>query len=262
MGSVLQFPSGKASFKRNKHKRLERQRALLDEIFNQPYTTWVASLVQHWPNGLPNVAWFDDRMSEAVFEEYTMTSLRRMLAKQGVQVNNEQLFEGHADVYSKIADQMLQTYEHPLENLVRSIQDIPGSKTVFARILNPMVYDTPPSLDDDNEEWEWMMASADWDALNPWNGNLDWLAVVACGIHLEGTVFVHQKTGMSFERDGNWVEQEKVFGFVLFQGHVNSIPVDKAKTIYAMDPVTCAPRVIPNHLSFGEAAIVRSQTVG
>lgn len=255
MGSVLQFPSGKATFKRNKLKRLERQRSILNQIFAQPFNSWVPNLLHHWPYGLPNVAWFDERISEAVFEEYTMASLRLMLSKEGVDVNNTQLFD-HEDVYSKIADQMLQTYEQPLENLVRSIQDIPGPKTVFARILNPMVYDTPPSLEDANEEWEWMMASDDWNALNPWNGNLDWLAVVACGIHLEGTVFVHQKTGMSFERGGNWVEQEKVFGFVLFQGHVNSIPVDKAKTIYAMDPVTCAPRAIPNHLSFGETQMV------
>lgn len=259
MGSVLQFPSGKATFKRNKLKRLECQRSILNEIFAQPFSSWVAALLHHWPYGLPNVAWYDERISEAMFEEYTMASLRLMLTKEGVDVEGNKLFV-HEDVYSKIADQMLQTYEQPLENLVRSIQDIPGPKTVFARILNPMVYDTPPSLDDDNEEWEWMMASTDWDALNPWNGNLDWLAVVACGMHLEGTVFVHQKTGMSFEREGNWVEQEKVYGFVLFQGHVNSIPVDKAKTIYAMDPVTCAPRAIPNHLSFSEASLVRTHS--
>lgn len=251
MGSVLQFPSGKATFKRNKLKRLERQRATLNEILSQPFSTWVPALLQQWPHGLPNLVWFDERMTDAIFEEYTLASVRAILADNGMELQHAD----HEDVYSKMANQMIQTYEQPLENLVRSIQDIPGSKTVFARILNPMVYDTPPSLDDDNEEWEWMMASTDWDALNPWNGNLDWLAVVACGIHLEGTVFVHQKTGMSFERDGVWVEQEKVYGFVVFQGHVNSIPVDKAKTIYAMDPVTCAPRAIPNHLSFGQAQV-------
>lgn len=255
MGSVLQFPSGKATFKRAKIKRLDRQRSILNEIFAQPFHSWVPALLHHWPYGLPNVAWFDERMSEAVFEEYTMASLRFMLNKQGVEVSDKQLRAGNTDVYSKIANQMLQTYEQPLENLVRSIQDIPGPKTVFARILNPMAYDVPPSLDEQDQEWSWMMSSNDWNALNPWNGNLDWLAAVACGIHLEGTVFVHQKTGMSFEREGNWVEQERVFGFVLFQGHVSSIPVDKAKTIYAMDPVTCAPCSIPSHLTFGEMPI-------
>lgn len=251
MGSVVQFPSGKATFKRTKLKRLDRQREILDGIYAQPYSTWIASFLQHWPYGLPNIA-FDERLTDAVFEEYTLASLRLMLAKKGVDIDETSL-NVRNQVYSQIAEQMLETYEKPLEILVRSIQDLPGSKIVFARILNPMVYDVPPSLDDPNEEWEWMMASEDWNALNPWNGNIEWLAVVACGIHLEGTVFVHQKTGMSFERDGVWVEQEKVFGFVLFQGHVNALPVDKAKIIYAMDPVTCAPRPIPNHLSFGEA---------
>ena len=255
MGSVVQFPSGKAAFKRNKLKRLERQRAILDEIYAQPYTQWVPLLMKHWPYGLPNLA-FDERLTDTLFEEYTLTSLRQMLVTQaGVELSDDEI-NPRTTVYNQLVEQMREEYHEPLELLARSIQDIPGSKTVFARILNPMVYDTPPSLDNDNEEWEWMMASTDWDALNPWNGNLDWLAVVACGIHLEGTVFVHQKTGMSFERDGVWVEQEKVYGFVLFQGHVNTIPVDKAKTIYAMDPVTCAPRVIPNHLSFGETQMV------
>ena len=252
MGAVLQFPSGKATFKRTKLKRLERQRQILNQIYAQPYSTWIPSLIEQWPYGLPNIA-FDERLTDAVFEEYTLTSLRLMLAKQGGVTLDDTQFHPRAQVYTQIAEHMLETYEKPLENLVRSIQDVPGSKTVFARILNPMVYDIPPSLDDLNEEWEWMMASDDWDALNPWNGNIEWLATVACGIHLEGTVFVHQKTGMSFEREGQWVEQEKVFGFVLFQGHVNAISVETAKIIYGMDPVTCAPRAIPNHLSFGEA---------
>lgn len=257
MGSVVQFPSGKAAFKRNKLKRLERQRAILDEIYAQPYTQWVPLLMKHWPYGLPNLA-FDERLTDTLFEEYTLTSLRQMLVTQaGVELSDDEI-NPRTTVYNQLVEQMREEYHEPLELLARSIQDIHGPKTVFARVLNPLVYEQAPPLDDPADEWEWMMASSDWDPIQPWNGNLELLSLLACGLHLEGTVFVHQQTGMAFERDGQWIKQEKVYGFVLHTGSVTPLSAAKAKEVYAMDPDTCAPRSVPNHLSFGEAVVPSS----
>lgn len=53
MGTVVRFPSAKAAFSRQKKKRLDKQREILNGIYAQSYDKWAVLLAHHWPHYLP-----------------------------------------------------------------------------------------------------------------------------------------------------------------------------------------------------------------
>lgn len=253
MGTILQFPSGKAAYDRKKKARLTRQKETMEAIFKQSYDTWALSLFQKWPNGLPLLVLSDERLTDALFAEYSAL-IYTALNEMDVMCSPERFKEITNSVYTIVSEEHLKTYAQQVERFIETLETLSGEKRVVARILNPIVYEKSPEWTDGDEEYEWMVASDDWTPYG--KNNHEFLAFIACGLHLEGVVTVHQKTGMSYQVNNKWVDQERVYGFALYQGFFNKMPSNHVKDIYTSDGLLTEAGVIPKNVIFSECNVV------
>lgn len=69
-------------------------------------------------------------------------------------------------------------------------------------------------------------------------------------------MFIHQATELAFERNGQWVNQEKVYGFAVKEGQCRPIPAATIKQVYGLDLSSGEAKPVPAHLTFCEAVMV------
>lgn len=232
MSNIINLFDKKKLYHINKEKRIKKQKEKLDLVFNSSIEKRVLLLLDFWPNGLPKIALRDERMSESLYNEYLLTFLKNDMLKSGLSSD----FNPEEEVIQELSNERFLQYENKLKDFFNLIcENTTGELTILVNTLNPLTYDhLPKNWNEENDE-VYDFLSANCEFKRNYVENYHILSIIACALHLEGEVFIMEKTNLSFEHNNQWINKEKVFGYSIINNGFYPLKDDEVKDLLEFD---------------------------